>query len=81
MMKTALLGAPSGHIDDHVRQSIAAWDDEPKAIQILHTLDMSVSSGGASDFVVTTLQALYLQALEDENTTHEQLITQATWRV
>jgi hypothetical protein len=79
-LKELLLQAPEGHIDPLAIQSIEKWDDEPKAIQILETLDMCVHGGLSSGFVVSVLEQLLNVAVEREKTDYEELLKDAVWR-
>ena len=79
-LKDILLESPKGLIDKVALDTIHEWDEEPKAIQILKTLDMCVHSGLANGFVIHVLEQLLAKAAYDEKTTYEELIKEATWR-
>lgn len=79
-MKQLLLEAPEGHIAEPALELIIKWDDEPKAIQVLETLDACVQGGLSSGFVIGVLEAVLNSALEKEGMTYEDLIAQAIWR-
>ncbi len=79
-LRDLLLQAPDGHLDQSAIDSIKEWDEEPKAIQILKTLDMCVHSGLASGFVISVLEQLLNHACREENTTYPELIEKAVWR-
>lgn len=79
-MKQLLLEAPEGHIDPSVLHLIEKWDEEPKSIQILETLDMCVHGGLSSGFVIGVLEQLLNVAMEREETTYEAVVARATWR-
>ena len=44
-LKQLMLEAPEGHIATVAMDTIKEWDETPKAIQVLKTLDMCVHSG------------------------------------
>jgi hypothetical protein len=80
-LKDLLLEAPSGHLDKVALDSIREWDDtDPKAIQILKTLDMCVHSGLSSGFVVGVLEQMLYYYSTKEKITYEELTKQASWR-
>jgi hypothetical protein len=79
-LKDLLLQAPDGHLDKSAIDSIKEWDEEPKAIQVLKTLDMCVHSGLASGFVISVLEQLLNHACREEKTTYPELIEKAVWR-
>jgi galactokinase/mevalonate kinase-like predicted kinase len=79
-LKQLLLLAPKGHIDPIAMKTIKEWDKNPKAIQILKTLDMCVHSGLASSFVIHVLEQMFNKALKKEKTTYEEVVKEATWR-
>lgn len=79
-LKQLLLEAPEGHIAEPALDLIRNWDDEPKAIQVLETLDACVQGGLSSGFVIGVLEAVLNSAMEKEGTTYEELISQASWR-
>ena len=75
-----LLQLSERHIDEAVKPMLEKWSDPPEPIQILEVIDQCVHGSLASGFVVTTLQAMYKMSCEDHNTTHEQVVVNATWR-
>lgn len=79
-LKQILLEAPEGHIDQVALDSIREWDDEPKAIQVLKTLDLCVKYGLTSGFVVGTLEIILNTQMNLEGVTYEQVVEQAEWR-
>lgn len=80
-MKKLLLEAPDDHIAKAVVDVIRRWTDpEETAIQVLEALDTAVHCGGASDFGMKVLNILYHSALNREETTHEEVVKNATWR-
>lgn len=80
-LKDLLLEAPEGHLDKAALDSIREWDDtNPKALQILKTLDMCVHAGLSSGFVIGVLEQMLYYYTTKEKTTHEELIKEATWR-
>ena len=79
-LKQLLLEAPKGHIDDVALDSIREWDDEPKALQILRTLDLCVQAGLSSGFVIGVLESILEVTMSNENTTYEKLTEKAVWR-
>lgn len=80
-MKELMLLAPEGQIDRSLLPLFKLWDEpNPTALQILHPLDLAIYTGGASGFVVSTLQMLYSDALKAEKTTHEEVLKHVTWR-
>ena len=79
-LKQLLIEAPEGHLSKVAVDSIKEWDDEPKAIQILKTLDMCVNSGMSSGFVIGVLEQMLTYYSILEKTTIEDVIKQAHWR-
>jgi hypothetical protein len=79
-MKDILLAAPDSQIDAAMKPLIEKWSDPPTPIQILEVLDHCIHGGLASGFVVHALQIVYDVACKDANTTHEEVVKQATWR-
>jgi hypothetical protein len=79
-MKELLLKAPDSQLDSSMLPLIKAWDEPPKAIQILEVVDKCIHGSLASSFVMVVLQGMYDQALKNEGLTHEQLVPLATWR-
>lgn len=80
-LKELLLEAPEGHLSKEALDSIREWDDgDPKAIQILKTLDMCVHSGLSSGFVVGVLEQMLYHYTTREKTTYEELTKEAIWR-
>ena len=80
-LKDLLLEAPEGHLDKSAMDSIREWDDtDPKAIQILKTLDMCVHAGLASGFVVGVLEQMLYHYCSKEKKTYEEVVKEAVWR-
>jgi len=79
-LKELLLQAPTGHIDSKALDTIKEWDEEPKALQILKTLDMCVHSGLSNGFVINVLEQMLQHYAHKENKTYPELIKEATWR-
>lgn len=79
-MKQMMLDGPDDHIADFVKETVKEWDDEPKAIQILKSLDAGVHGGGLSTFTVGALDTMLVAACNQENITYDELIKHATWR-
>jgi len=80
-LKELLLEAPEGHLSESALESIREWGEpEPKALQILKTLDMCVNAGLSSGFVIGVLEQMLYYYTTKEKTTHEELIKEATWR-
>ena len=79
-LKQMLLTAPDGQLDASMFPLIEKWNDEPTALQILEVLDHCVYSALASGFVMVLLESMLDIAMKQENTTHEQLVENATWR-
>ena len=75
-----LLNASDRQVSTEVKSIIEKWEVPAKAIEILEALDMAVHTGGASNFVITVLEALLDAALKIENCTYESLLTEAIWR-
>jgi len=75
-----LLKAPESQLAASMKPLIEKWSDPPSAIEILEVLDHCVYASLASGFVVTLLQILYDDQCKKENTTHEEVIKNATWR-
>ena len=67
-------------MDASMRPLVQKWDDPPKAIQILEVLDHCIHGALAAGAVLTLLRFGYQQALDREGTTHEAVVTLATWR-
>jgi hypothetical protein len=79
-LKELLLQAPDGHIDKSALSTIQEWDDQPKAIQVLKTLDICVHAGLASGFAIHVLETIMNQCLQLEGKTYEQILPEAVWR-
>jgi hypothetical protein len=79
-MINALCSMSEGQLDSHMHPLIQAWDEPPKARQILEVLDNCIHGALASSFVITALQAMYDIACKREQTTHEEVIKDAPWR-
>ena len=79
-LKDLLLEAPEGHIDKAALDTIKEWDEPPKAIQILKTLDMCVHSGLSNGFVISVLEQMLQHYAREEKKTYPELFEEATWR-
>lgn len=80
-LKDLLLEAPEGHLDKSAMDSIREWDDtDPKAIQILKTLDMCVHAGLSSGFVTGVLEQMLYHYCAKEKKTYEEVVKEAVWR-
>lgn len=79
-MKDILLAAPDSQLDAAMKPLIEKWSDPPTPIQILEVLDHCINGSLASGFVVHTLQIVYDMSCKEANTTHEEVVKQATWR-
>ena len=79
-LKELLLQAPAGHIDKVALDSIREWDAEPKAIQILKTLDMCVHSGLCTGFVIGVLETMLEVAMKEEGINFDDVVKEAVWR-
>lgn len=79
-LREHLLKAPDSQLDAAVKPMIEKWDDEPTPIQILEVLDLVIHDALGSDFMVSVLQAIYDVQCKKFNTTHEDVVKQATWR-
>ena len=79
-MKQLYLQAPDDQIAKEIIPLIEKWDDEPKAIQVLETLDAIVYNGAGSSFAVSSLDLYVKQLLIKEGITYEELLKQAHWR-
>lgn len=80
-LKELLLEAPEGHLSKEALDSIREWDDgDPKAIQILKTLDMCVHAGLSSGFVIGVLEQMLTFYSLKEKVGLEDLIKEAHWR-
>lgn len=80
-LKGLMLEAPDGHIDKSAMDTINEWDDVPKAIQVLKTLDMCVHSGLTSGFATWVLESILNICIEQEKTTYEEVVKGASWRL
>lgn len=79
-MVAILLDAPESQLDKAMRPIIRKWSNPPKAVQVLEVLDQCVHGALASQVVMIAVQKLYEDACRHENTTHEEVVKQATWR-
>ena len=79
-MKKHFMIAPETQISDYAKTTIAEWDENPTAIQLLKTLDYCIYTAEASGFVIKTLEVLMDRAIAAEKTTYEDLVKQAVWR-
>jgi len=79
-LRDLLLGSSTTQLDVSLKPLIEKWSDPPWAIEILEVLDYCIRGSLASSFIVTALQVVYSSALETEGTTHEAMLSLATWR-
>lgn len=75
-----LLTAPDNELDAKMKPLIEKWSESPTPLQVLEVLDYCINGGLASSFVVIALQATYDIACREHNTTHEEVVKNATWR-
>lgn len=80
MNKFILLGAPNAQLDASMKPLIEKWGNPPTPIQILEVLDHCIHGALATGIVVTVLQMMYKDACIQANTTHEEVIKNASWR-
>ena len=79
-LREYLLKAPDSQLDAAVKPLIEKWDEDPTPLQILEPLDLCINGSLASGFVVAALQAVYDVQCKKMNTTHEEVVKQASWR-
>jgi hypothetical protein len=75
-----LMSAPDSFLDASLKPKIRTWSDPPTPLQILEVLDFTIHGGLASGAIVAILQDVYYKRLEEEKTTHEEVVKLATWR-
>ncbi len=75
-----LLEAPDGMLDETMKVLIRKWADPPKALEILEVLDQCIHGALASGFAVQSLQFIYKEACQAEDTTHAEVVKLARWR-
>ena len=75
-----LMEAPEGQLDPKMKTYIEKWSDPPTAVQLLEVLDHCIHGGLASGMVIALLQGYYRSTLDNEKTTHEEVVKNATWR-
>lgn len=75
-----LLEAPDSQLDSRMKPYIEKWGNVPKAAQVLEVLDYIVNGSLASGFVVKLMEILLSVAIDQEGTTYEAVVAQATWR-
>lgn len=76
----ALLAGSDRQLDERMKPLIRAWDDPPKAAQVLQVLDLCIHGALASGFVVKVLEILYDEARRRESATHGDVAAHASWR-
>jgi hypothetical protein len=76
-----LFQAPESQLDSSIKQEIRSWSSPPKAIEVLKALDDCVYGSLASGFVIHVLNILYNDACKNENTSHEEVVKNASWRL
>lgn len=79
-IRELLCAAPDTQLDAAMKPLIKAWDDPPKAVQVLEVLDHVIHGALGSSFIVATLQAIYATSCSREGTTHEEVVKGAHWR-
>ena len=79
-IKPELLKMSDDSLDDIARQIIEKWSDTPKAIEILHALDMCVNGALATGTITYALQMVYDEALKAEGIAHSDCVKHAFWR-
>lgn len=79
-LKELLLDAPETQLDKAALDDIRTWNEPPKALEILKTLDMCVHSALASGFAIQVLELMLDVQMKEEGTTHEELGKEAFWR-
>jgi hypothetical protein len=80
IIKEILLKVPDDALDKSMSLLVANWNDPPTAIQILEVLDYCILGSLTTGMVVLVLQNEYNNALDREQTTHEEVVKLATWR-
>ena len=81
ILKNLLLQASDDQLDASMFPLIEKWDDKgPTPIQVLEVLDKCARYSLASGFTMQTLGVVYELTLADYNTTHDEVVKQATWR-
>jgi hypothetical protein len=80
MNKKILLSAPDGQLDASMKPLIEKWSEPATPIQMLEVLDHCIHGALASGMVITMLQTMYKKTCDQDNTTHEEVIKNATWR-
>lgn len=75
-----LLKAPDSQLDESMFELIKQFSSPPKALELLEVIDKCVCDSLASGFVLTLLEAFYMDALEAEGKIHEEVIKDAIWR-
>ena len=79
-LKNLLSKAPDSQLDSTMVVLVNKWSTPPTALEILEVLDWSIFGSLASGVVIQLLQHEYSNACVRENTTHEEVIKNATWR-
>jgi hypothetical protein len=67
--------------DPVAKDIVRKWSPEPTAAQVLEALDMCVHGSLCSSFEIKVLHMLYEQACKAEGKTHDQVASEATWRL
>jgi hypothetical protein len=75
-----LMNAPDNLLDASLKPKIGAWSEPPTSLQILEVLDFAIRGALASSVVVSVLESVYSQRLDEEKTTHEEVVKNAMWR-
>lgn len=79
-LKNMLLHQSEASFDSVLKPIVSKWDDEPTPLQILEILDKCIHGGLASGTVISILQKFYDVECHKNNTTHEEVVKNATWR-
>ncbi|HEY3526080.1 MAG TPA: hypothetical protein VGK47_07780 [Nitrososphaeraceae archaeon] len=80
MNKKILLSAPEHLLDDSMKTLVEKWSETPTPIEILEVLDHCIHGALAAGMVVTMLQMMYKESCDKANTTHEEVVKNASWR-
>lgn len=80
MNKRILLTATDMQIDASMKPLIEKWEEPPTPIQILEVLDHCIHGALANGLIVTVLQMMYAESCAKANTSHEEVVKNASWR-
>lgn len=73
-------GGPRSDLDDIANEEIGKWSVPPKAIEVLHTLDICCYGSLTSDFIMRIMGLMLQETIKNEKTTYEEVVKQAHWR-